>query len=115
MATSNLNILNYAKGELEPAELSQFMMTFQSQQKTTSTGVLLALLLGGFGAHKFWNNETGAGVIYLLCGTLGWFIVVPPIIIAIMCIVDACQMSKTVERANLSCARQLVEEFKILR
>ena len=38
---------------------------------------LLCLFLGGFGAHKFYENKGGMGVLYLFtCGLfgIGWFI-----------------------------------------
>ena len=111
----DLALISYAKSELSQDELRQFMMLMPSRQKNTSTGILLALLLGGFGAHKFYFNKPGEGVAYLLCGTIGWFIVIPPIIIGIACIVDACQMSNTVRTANTSAGRSLVQELITIR
>lgn len=43
------------------------------QQLTSASGrnrtsaALFALLLGNFGAHKFYLGQTGLGVVYLLC------------------------------------------------
>ena len=37
-----------------------------SSSKNRTTAALLALLLGGIGAHKFYLGETGKGLIYLL-------------------------------------------------
>lgn len=34
--------------------------------KTKTTAAILALLLGGFGVHKFYLGKTGAGLVYLL-------------------------------------------------
>ena len=34
--------------------------------KDRTTAGLLAILLGGIGAHKFYLNETGMGILYLL-------------------------------------------------
>lgn len=40
-------------------------------QKSTIVAGLLALLLGGFGLHKFYLGRVGQGIIYLLfCWTL---------------------------------------------
>jgi TM2 domain-containing membrane protein YozV len=39
--------------------------------KDKTTAGVLALLLGGIGAHKFYLGQTGAGIVYLLfCWTL---------------------------------------------
>ena len=39
--------------------------------KDKTTAGVLALLLGGFGAHKFYLGQTGSGIVYLLfCWTL---------------------------------------------
>lgn len=36
-----------------------------SSSKDRTTAGILAILLGGIGAHKFYLNETGLGVLYL--------------------------------------------------
>lgn len=36
-----------------------------SSRKDRTTAGILALLLGGIGAHKFYLNETGLGILYL--------------------------------------------------
>ena len=46
--------------------------------------------LGGVGAHKFYLKDSGAGIVYALLGTVGVLLVVPPIIVAVLSIVDAC-------------------------
>jgi len=95
--TDNLAIIQYAKSELEPSELKQFMMLYPGRTKSAGTGVALALLLGMLGVHKFWLGQNGAGIGYLLCGTIGWALIVPPIIVAIICIIEACNMGSTIK------------------
>src|SRR5581483_10947012 len=43
-----------------------FMSEFNQRRKEPSTGILLALFLGGVGAHRFYLGQVGLGVLYLL-------------------------------------------------
>jgi TM2 domain-containing membrane protein YozV len=60
-------------------EYSQPTTIIVRNPKSRSMAVLLAMLLGGLGLHKFYLNKPGAGVLYLLfCWTfipaiLGFF------------------------------------------
>jgi len=56
--------------------------TAVSGSKSKIAAALLAFFLGGIGIHKFYLGRTGAGIIMLLGGTVGWitFGVVPGII-----------------------------------
>lgn len=52
-----------------------FLMQLTTVKKNPTTAVLLALFLGGVGAHKFYLGQTGLGIVYLLfCWTTipGW-------------------------------------------
>ena len=50
---------------------------------------LLALFLGGFGIHKFYLGYTKPGIIMVLCGTIGWVIVIPGAINLIIAFIEA--------------------------
>ncbi|GAB3689827.1 hypothetical protein GCM10028857_25660 [Salinarchaeum chitinilyticum] len=50
-----------------------------SSNKDRTTAGILAILLGGIGAHKFYLNETGMGILYLCFSWTGI-----PIIIGII-------------------------------
>ena len=43
-----------------------FFNAFAHTRKDVTTGVLLSLLLGGIGAHRFYMGEIGWGIVYLL-------------------------------------------------
>lgn len=43
-----------------------FLMQLNSVKKNPTTAVLLALFLGGLGAHKFYLGKTGMGIVYIL-------------------------------------------------
>ena len=38
---------------------------------------LLGIFLGGLGIHKFYLGYTSAAVIMLICGTIGWILILP--------------------------------------
>ena len=50
---------------------------YRRRRKNKWTALFLCLLLGYFGAHKFYEGKTGMGILYLctagLCG-IGWFV-----------------------------------------
>jgi len=48
-----------------PSPQAVFQMQYESVRRDEVLGVLLALLLGGFGAHHFYLGRTGWGIFYL--------------------------------------------------
>ena len=114
MPSNAILFKTYTEG-LTSDEKLQFQTEFTSRQRTSGLGIVLALLLGGLGAHKFYLKDQTQGIIYALCGTIGWFLIIPPIVIAILCIIDACRMSGEVIKFNNSLARDIKEELEALR
>lgn len=49
---------------------------------------LLAIFLGGFGIHKFYLGYNGPAIIMLLCGTFGWLLVLPGVVIWIIAFIE---------------------------
>ncbi|HSI17499.1 MAG TPA: TM2 domain-containing protein [Sphingomonas sp.] len=49
---------------------------------------LLAFFLGVLGIHKFYLGRTTAGVIMLLGGTLGWLLILPGVVVAVIAFVE---------------------------
>lgn len=56
--------------------------------KNRIAAALLAFFLGGFGIHKFYLGKTTAGIIMLLCGTIGWLLILPGVINALVAFVE---------------------------
>lgn len=51
---------------LPPEKQTPFLLQLNSIKKSPTTAVLLALFLGGLGAHKFYLGKTFAGILYIL-------------------------------------------------
>jgi TM2 domain-containing membrane protein YozV len=43
-----------------------FYQHYQAERRDEVVGILLALFLGGFGAHHFYLRRTGLGILYLV-------------------------------------------------
>lgn len=57
--------------------------------KNRVTAALLAFFLGMLGIHKFYMGKTTAGIIMLICGTLGWILIaIPPLVIAVIAFIE---------------------------
>ena len=82
-----------------------FMSEYNSAKKSTTVGVLLALFLGGFGAHRFYLNKIVSGVIYALF----FWTFIPAIIALIECFL----MSGTVKKYNEAKAIDISQKVKI--
>tara|TARA_B100000965_G_C18963776_1_gene486680 strand:- start:69 stop:413 length:345 start_codon:yes stop_codon:yes gene_type:complete len=114
MPSNAILFKTYTEGFSNDEKL-QFQTLFTSRERTSGMGIVLALLLGGLGAHKFYLKDQTQGIVYALCGTVGWFLIIPPIVIIILCIIDACRMSGDVVKFNNSLARDIKEELEALR
>jgi TM2 domain-containing membrane protein YozV len=57
--------------EMNDQQRAAFAAAYQAQQKDEVAGVLLAVLLGGFGAHHFYLRRTGLGIVYLIFSCTG--------------------------------------------
>jgi TM2 domain-containing membrane protein YozV len=56
--------------------------------KNKLVAALLAFFLGGFGAHKFYLGRIGPGIVMLLCGTIGWLLVLPGVIVWVIAFIE---------------------------
>ena len=76
-----------------------FFLHYTSQAKNPTTAVVLAVLLGGIGAHKFYLGEMGLGIIYLV---FSWTSI--PMILGI---IEGFTISRTVHKKNRQTAREV--------
>lgn len=59
-----------------------------SGEKNKIVAALLAFFLGGFGVHKFYLGKTTAGVIMLICGTIGLLLIIPALVIYLIAFIE---------------------------
>ena len=60
-----------------------------SGEKSKIIACLLALFLGTIGVHKFYLGYNTQGIIMLLCGTVGWILFLPPLVMAVIALIEA--------------------------
>lgn len=93
--------------ELSGDEKIHFQVAYGNERKSVGVAIVLAILLGHFGAHKFYLGQPGLGVLYLLfCWTF---------IPSLVALIEACFMGKTVRSYNLAKAVQIIESIKMAR
>jgi TM2 domain-containing membrane protein YozV len=79
-----------------------FLSQFNSVRKDTTIAVLLALFLGGFGAHHFYMGNIGIGVLYAVF----FWTLIPHLIAIIECFFLAARVRNyNATRANLIAAQ----------
>jgi TM2 domain-containing membrane protein YozV len=91
-----------------------FLQQYSLRKRNPGAVVGFALLLGGLGIHRFYLRQAGIGAAYLLAGTVGWLIIVPPIIVGILCIVDACNSGSLTTACNHTIADEIMDEIATL-
>lgn len=90
----------------QPYGGQQYAVPYARPLKESGTAYLLAILLGGFGAHQFYLGNVGAGIGFIALWWGGWALSVVGIgVIAIIAafvwwIVDLCTMQSQVNSAN---------------
>ena len=61
----------------------------QNSEKEKLVAFLLALFLGGLGIHKFYLGYEKAGITMLLLGTIGWLLIIPALVNAVIALIEA--------------------------
>jgi TM2 domain-containing membrane protein YozV len=70
------------------AAVGVYVVAPSSSDKNRLVAALLALFVGHWGIHKFYLGKTNAGIIMLLCGTIGWLLVLPGLINLLIAFVE---------------------------
>mgnify|MGYP001809727125 CR=1 FL=1 len=59
-----------------------------SGDKNKIVAALLAFFLGSLGIHKFYLGKTNAGIIMLVCGTIGWLLIIPGFAVCLIAFIE---------------------------
>lgn len=81
-----------------------FMMEYGGRKKDVTVGVLLAILLGGIGAHHFYMGNIGLGIAYLVFSWTGI-----PLIIGL---IEGFMMPDRIRKHNMNVAYQIASMLK---
>ena len=93
--------------DLTDSEKFLFQGEYSNVRKNPTTGVLLALFLGGIGAHHFYLGSIGLGILYLLlCWTF---------IPGVVALVETFFMPGRVNNYNAEKAQEILTKLKALR
>ncbi len=91
---------------MTPDQRLAFQGEYNSRRKDNVVAILLAIFLGGFGAHQFYLGRPGLGVLYLLfCWTL-----IPSIIALIECFF----LTARVDQYNARLADEVAAKVRLL-
>ena len=102
----NLDILRAYEGKLTSQQKLYFQQEYDKQSRNPSTALVLALLLGGLGAHRFYLRQWGWGAAYaLFCWTF-----IPVFIALFECFV----VKQRTRNYNEQTARQILEKMSII-
>ena len=99
----------------------KFIALYEERKRLTSISILLALLLGGFGAHLFYLNKTQKGIWHLIASLVGAATlfagigVIALLAVTILCIIEALNMQPTIKSYNRKAAAELRKEIEFMR
>ncbi len=62
------------------AAVGVYVVAPSASDKNRIVAALLALFLGHLGVHKFYLGKTNAGIVMLVCGTIGWLLILPGVV-----------------------------------
>jgi TM2 domain-containing membrane protein YozV len=83
-----------------------FQQEYDKQSRSPSTALVLALLLGGVGGHRFYLRQWGWGVAYVL---FAWTFI--PVIVAL---IECFLIKSRTERYNKQVAEQIKQKMGVI-
>lgn len=89
-----------------PQQKLYFQQEYDSQMRNPSTALVLTLLLGGLGAHRFYLREWGWGIGYIL---FSWTFI--PVVVALF---ECFAIRKRTERYNERCASDIRTKMNLI-
>ncbi len=72
----------------EGVAVSVFVSQTGISDKNKWVAAILAFFFGIWGVHKFYLGKTNAGIIMLLCGTIGWLVVLPGLAVMLVSFIE---------------------------
>lgn len=72
----------------EGVAVSVYVIQSGVSDKNKWVAAILAFFFGIWGIHKFYLGKTNAGIIMLLCGTIGWFVVLPGLAVMLVSFIE---------------------------
>jgi TM2 domain-containing membrane protein YozV len=83
-----------------------FIAEMNKERKNASTAILLALFLGGLGAHQFYMGKVGIGILYVLfCWTF---------IPSIIAFIELFFLTARVRKYNMQKAQEIAAKVKMI-
>jgi TM2 domain-containing membrane protein YozV len=71
------------------AAVSIYVIMTAMGERNKYVAALLAFFLGMWGIHKFYLGKNTAGIIMLVCGTVGWILIgIPPLIMGVVAFIE---------------------------
>lgn len=92
---------------LSDQERLMFQNEMTANRKDVSTGVVLCLFLGAFGAHRFYMKQSGLGAVYAVLSWTG--------VTLLVALVECFLMPARVREFNDALATEAVTKIKALR
>lgn len=96
---------------LKPEQRQAFQIELAARRRDTGTYLVLWLVLGVLGGHRFYLGEVGQGAGYLLLFATGWT-VISAFLLIILWIMDGARYQMRVDDANYVIAASIANRMK---